>query len=113
MRKLKYRVTTDDSIEAVDGEYIAESRNDMIDPDGFAGAKLPGPRTLAEAVAITKAVAARMGIKASQAALERVALWALDLSHAYRELCAARHEWWQLRVNRLKPLYHTLCTGRI
>lgn len=90
-RVVKYRVTTDDSISA-DGET---SRNDGIDRDDWERAGLPGPRTLGEAVAIVKAVATEMGIQASPAALERIALWALDLSHAYRMLAVQRREWGQ------------------
>ena len=54
---------------------------------------LPTPQTLAEAVAIVKSVAADMGVQASRAALEKVALWAIDLTHAYRMLAVQRSEW--------------------
>ena len=87
----KWRVTTDDSI-SVDGET---SRNDGIDPDEWGRAGLPSGMTLAEAVAIVKAVCADMGVTASAAALEQITLWALDLSHAYRELLVQRAEWGQ------------------
>ena len=50
---------------------------------------------MVEAVAIMKAAAEGMHLSFSQAALARVALWALDLSDAYRALAVARSEWWQ------------------
>ena len=90
-RVIKWRVTTDDTV-SVDGEV---SRNQGEDPDDWARAGLPGPRTLGEAVAIAKAIAAAMGIRLSGRALELVALWALDLSHAYRMLAVQRREWGQ------------------
>jgi hypothetical protein len=94
-RKRKHRVTTDDSVEPhADGEHV-DARNGAIDRDGWGGAALPGVRTLAEALAIVKATSQQMGVQASAAALERVALWAVDLSNAYRELAAARSERWQ------------------
>ena len=95
LRKLKYRVTTDDSIEPVEGEVSVDSRNVAIDRSHWGGAALPGPRTLAEAVAIIKSISIDMGWRASHAVLEQVALWALDLSNAYRELAVARTEQWQ------------------
>jgi len=87
----KFRVTTDDSIE-IEGET---SRNTGMDPDTWPRAGLPGPRTLGEAVAIAKAACANMGIHLEQWQFERIALWALDLSHAYRMLAINRFEWGQ------------------
>ena len=43
-------------------------------------------------IAITKAVCEEMGIEALPAELEQIALWAFDLSHAYRELAIQRME---------------------
>jgi hypothetical protein len=94
-KKLKTRVTTDDSICPVSGDVVVDARNPTIDKAGWGGVALPGPRTLAEAVAIMKSVAEGMGLSMGRSALERVALWALDLSDAYRELAVARSEWWQ------------------
>jgi hypothetical protein len=94
-KKLKTRVTTDDSICPVSGEVRVDGRNPTIDKSGWGGATLPGPRTLAEAVAIIKAAAEGMRLRFGQTALARVALWALDLSDAYRALAVARSEWWQ------------------
>ena len=88
---IKWRVTTDDSI-AIDEEV---SRNDGIDPERWHRTGLPLPQTLAEAVAIVKAIAKSMGIVASQAVLEQIAVWALDLTHAYRMLSVQRAEWGQ------------------
>ena len=56
---------------------------------------LPAPQTLAQAVAIARSVAQAMGIRASASVYERIALWALDLSDAYREIEVNRSEWWQ------------------
>jgi hypothetical protein len=93
-RKIKDRVTTDDSIEPAAGGDQVDGRNGAIDRSEWGGVALPGPQTLAEALAIVKAVAADMGMRAAAAALERVALWAIDLSNAYRELAVARMEQW-------------------
>ena len=89
-RKLKHRVTTDDSIAALG----TDSRNSGIDREEIGNIELAGPRSLAEAVAIVKASAAAMGVIAPGTALGRIALWALDLSDAYRRLAAARSERW-------------------
>ena len=85
----KWRVTTDDSISIED----EVSRNDGIDREAWARAGLPAALTLAEAVAIVKARCAAMGIALSQSDIERVALWALDLTHAFRMLSVSRAEW--------------------
>ena len=52
-------------------------------------------------VAITKSTAAAMNINATQFEFEQIALWAFDLTHAYRELSIQRAEqghqcyiWW-------------------
>ena len=55
-----------------------------MDKDEWPDTDLPHVRNLAEAVAIVKSIAKRMGIRAREAAYERIALWALDLSDAYR-----------------------------
>ena len=93
--KVKHRVTTDDSVVPVDGDVATDSRNTTIDREAWGDAKLTGPRTLAEALAIVKSVGESMGITASAAAWERIALWAIDLSDAYRALAEARSERWQ------------------
>ena len=89
----KWRVTTDDSIESIAGDI--RSRNKAMPREDWADMSLPSPQTLAEAVAQIRSVAAKMGIVAQAAALERIALWALDLSDAYREIEVNRSEWWQ------------------
>ena len=55
---------------------------------------LPTIRQLARAAAVVKAVSARAAVGLSKSDVDRVALWALDLSDAYRMLACARHEWW-------------------
>ena len=87
-RTTKWRVTTDDSL-SVEGET---SRNESLWEQGWTRAGLPNPRTLAELVAITKSCCEEMRLDASQFELERIALWAFDLSHAYRELASQRIE---------------------
>ena len=89
----KWRVTTDDSIESIAGDI--KSRNGGIDREAWADMDLPAPQTLAQAVAIARSVAQAMGIRASASVYERIALWALDLSDAYREIEVNRSEWWQ------------------
>ena len=89
----KWRVTTDDSIASKAGDI--HSRNGAMDKSAWEGMSLPKPQTLAEAVAQIRAVAVAMGIVAAAAAFERIALWALDLSDAYREIEVNRSEWWQ------------------
>ena len=95
VRKLKYRVTTDDSIEPEADGVRVDSRNVAMDRGDWGGVELPGPGTLAEAVAIFKSKATTMGVEVSAPDLERVAMWAIDLSNAYRELAVARTEHWQ------------------
>lgn len=52
------------------------------------------PARLARAVAVVKARAGEMGITLEEWGRERVALWALDLTNAYRMMASARHERW-------------------
>ena len=92
LSKSKWRVASDDSWQC-QGET---SRNDGMPRDTWAEFELPTPRTLPEAVARVKAIAAEMGVPfRNQLQLEQVAMWALDLSNAYRELGVCRSEWWQ------------------
>jgi hypothetical protein len=98
-RVTKFRVTTDDSmradkVSAADGTTPPQSRNSGMDKDGFAPAQLPSIQTLGEAVAVVRATAAAMGLMASRTVFERVALWALDLSNAYREVQVNRSDHW-------------------
>ncbi|KAL3931544.1 MAG: hypothetical protein SGPRY_001078 [Prymnesium sp.] len=87
----KWRLTTDDSMEA--SESVA-SRNAGIDPSDMGTVDLPHVRSLARAVAIVKSMVAVMGIRSTEWERERVALWALDLTNAYRMVASARHERW-------------------
>ena len=90
--KRKYRVSSDESM-AVDD---SPSRNDCMPRDEWPDTVLCTPQTLAEAVAIIKAQAALLGIDMRDRVLcERVALWALDLSDAYRALPIDNAEAWQ------------------
>ena len=103
--KLKHRVTTDDSI-AAEG---ADSRNTMIDKASWPDSNLCAVQHLAEAIAIMRtarspeALAEIIGglLEAlSQNGIpwdvcERVVLWALDLSDAYRMLAVHWSELWQ------------------
>ncbi|KAL3894566.1 MAG: hypothetical protein SGPRY_013776, partial [Prymnesium sp.] len=89
----KWRVTTDDSMTAGEGDV---SRNAGIDDDGLGNVDLPVLlRDFGEAVAIVRAVSARMGMTFPARGVERVALWALDSSSACRMLASARTERWQ------------------
>ena len=45
-------------------------------------------------LAIVRSTAEKMELELDQQALTRVALWALDLSDAYRMLAVNRSEWW-------------------
>lgn len=87
----KWRVTTDDSIAGGEGDC---SRNQGIDRDSISNVSLPTIRQLARAAAVVKAVSARAAVGLSKSDVNRVALWALDLSDAYRMVACARHEWW-------------------
>ena len=77
---VKWRVTTDDSY-APPG---LTARNAGMDKDEWEDISLPHVRDLAEAVAIVKSTAKGMGIHVSAIEYERITLWALDLSDAYR-----------------------------
>ena len=79
-RKIKWRVSTDDSIDT----HGETSRNNGMHRDEWSKPGLPSPRTLAEMVAITKSAASDMDVAATARELEQVALWAFDLTHAYR-----------------------------
>ena len=103
--KLKHRVTTDDSIVA---EGV-DSRNTMIDKESWPDSNLCAVQHLAEAIAIMRtarspgALAGTIGgfLEAlSQNGIpwevcERIVLWALDLSDAYRMLAVHWSELWQ------------------
>ena len=82
IRSVKWRVSTDDSI-STKGET---SRNQGMDQAEWSKPGLPSPRTLAEAVAIVKSCSEAMSLDITEFESERVALWAFDLTHAYREL---------------------------
>lgn len=89
-QKQKWRVTTDDSMEA----QGVTSRNDGIDRATISNLELPTITQLAEAVAIMQAATSDMQTQWHEDELQRVTMWALDLSDAYRRVAAARHEWW-------------------
>ena len=59
---VKWRVTTDDSMEVAAGGI--QSRNGGTVRDDWAETKFPAPQTLAEAVAQVRSVAQRMGVAA-------------------------------------------------
>ena len=86
---LKWRVTTDDSHET-QGQG---SRNGSMPREEWPECKFPSLQNFAEAVAIVRSSAAAMGLSACTQELERIALWALDLSDAYRMLAVNRSEW--------------------
>lgn len=88
---VKWRVTTDDSVIAMG----SDSRNSALDKSEISNVSLPTVSKLARAVAIVRAQSAELGLQLPEKHLENVAVWALDLSDAYRRLAAARHEWWQ------------------
>jgi hypothetical protein len=89
----KWRVTTDDSISpSIEGVH---SRNESMPRGEWADMSLPTPQMLGEAVAIVRSRAQAMGIRASARVFEQIALWALDLSDAYREIECQRSELWQ------------------
>ena len=98
VRKRKVRITTDDSVAPQADARSTDSRNDTIDRSAWGDVPLTSPMTLSEAVAIVKATTKDMDWRPSQVALERVALWAIDLSDAYRALAVSRMEWWQQGV---------------
>lgn len=88
--KVKWRLTSDDSIVAMG----SDSRNSTTGEEALLDPNLPSILDLAEAVAIVKAQSAAMGLGLKDREFERVALWAIDLSDAYRMLAVARHELW-------------------
>ena len=88
--KDKWRVTSDDSLAACG----SDSRNACIDPADWDDLSLPSILNLAEAVAIVKSHVTATGLHLPKEDLERVALWALDLTDAYRMLRVSRHELW-------------------
>ena len=106
--KDKWRVTTDDSIAAAE----SDARNDKIAREAWSDPNLCAtqhlgeavailqtarqqlPATLREAAAQTTAAAAASGFELSRLAAERVALWAIDLSDAYRVLGVHWSELW-------------------
>ena len=103
---LKFRVTTDDSIEP-EG---CDARNPTIDRAEWTDPNLCRPQDLGEAVAIQQTVrppgtlqeaaqvvlqaARQQGVCLPEAEVERIALWALDLSDAYRALAVHWRELW-------------------
>ena len=92
---IKLRVTTDDSAEAGEPGVAPASHNNSLPREEWPETTLPGPRTLAEAVAIVKAAARRLGLDRRELEAEKIALWALDLSDAFRSLPGQRAEYWQ------------------
>lgn len=83
-------MTTDDSASAPE----ATSRNDGINREHLSNIRLPTITQLAEAAAILRAVPAGAGATPRQSEPGKVSLWALDLSDAYRQIAAAREDWW-------------------
>ncbi|KAL3909143.1 MAG: hypothetical protein SGPRY_009532, partial [Prymnesium sp.] len=88
---VKWRVAADDSITLEGGD----SRNSGIDKSDLSNVSLPTIAKLARAMAIVRPQSKALGLCVPARLLERVAVWALDLSDAYRRLATARHEWWQ------------------
>jgi hypothetical protein len=91
---IKWRVTTDDSIDEND-----DSRNRTIDRDEWGELDLPMVQMLARAVAILKAWIPESDAEGlvnaaeeSGIAKEQIVLWAIDLSDAYRKLAIQRAE---------------------
>ena len=87
----KSRVTTDDGLSP-DG---TQARNELIDRLEWRDVKLGRPQSLAEAVAIAKAAARELGVHITQLQAERIVLWTIDLSDAYRILVIHYSELWQ------------------
>ena len=88
---VRHRLTTDDSFAPDD----SDARNPEIDKVEWADVTLSSPKTLAEITAILKARVAALGVHIDRLALERIALWAIDLSDAYRRLVVHWSELWQ------------------
>lgn len=87
---IKSRVTTDDSLSP-EG---TTARNPGIDSIDWSDVKLGRPQTLAKAVAIAKAIGLELGMHLTQLQAERIVLWAIDLSDAYRVLTVHYSELW-------------------
>ncbi|KAL3915109.1 MAG: hypothetical protein SGPRY_007371 [Prymnesium sp.] len=85
------RVTTDDSMAVDEGDV---SRNAGIADEDIGNVDLPVLRDLGRAVAIVRSASKEMGMTFPADSMGDVALWALDLSSAYRMLAVARTEWW-------------------
>ena len=99
VKVLKYRVTTDDSIEDDDGGV--SSRNNALPRDDWPDLHLPHVQQLGRAVAILRQhmpqrEAERLVHLAVEAGIsgESIVLWAIDLSDAYRHLGIQRLERW-------------------
>lgn len=90
VRVKKWRITTDDSMEAAG----VGSRNEAIDRADLGDVSLPTIQQLARAAAIIRATAGEHNVAIPDGAWQQVALWALDLTGAYGRVAAARHEWW-------------------
>ena len=87
---IKWRVTTDDGLSPPG----TTARNETIDPGEWSDVKLGKPQTLGEAVAMVKAACIRLGLHVPEIVAERIALWAIDLSDAYRMLVVHWSELW-------------------
>ena len=72
-----------------------DSRNFALFREDWPKCYLPQPEKLAEAAAIIQTAATEQGLHLSTSQIERVALWAIDLSNAYRKLGVQRLELWQ------------------
>ena len=95
-RVIRYRVTTDDT--ASDG---MASRNDTLPRDEWFGPHLTSVSTYARAIAVLMTWLPRdLAVGLTNAAIEngieeeKVVLWAIDLSDAYRKLAIQRLERW-------------------
>lgn len=89
-RNVKWRLISDDSIVR-DG---SDSRNSTSSEEALLNPNLRPVVTLAEAVAIVKSQAHAMALGLEDREIDRVALWTIDVSDAYRMLAVARHELW-------------------
>ena len=93
---IKYRVTTDDS-----AENVHRSRNNTLPRDEWHGPFLPTVGGFARAIAILKSwMPDELAVALCRLALEsgiseeKVVLWAIDLTDAYRILAIQRLERW-------------------
>ncbi|KAL3892838.1 MAG: hypothetical protein SGPRY_014735 [Prymnesium sp.] len=98
--KVKWRLTSDNSIVA-EG---SDSQNATTGEEALLDLNLPSILALAEAVAIVKAQSVGFGLRLDDREVERVALWAIDLSDAYRML--ARISTFVLAVAKTKIEEH-------